>query len=301
MKILVAGGSGFIGSHIVSELVDNHPEASVGILTRKAKSGGSRPRTTHVQGDVTEPSSLSGPAHGIDVAVHCVQFPNHPVENPAKGWTYERVDGKGTRNLVKACTTAGVRRFVYLSGAGAGPGRPEPWFRAKHEGEEAVRQSGMEYAILRPSWVYGPEDHSLNRFVSFTRHFPFVPVIGNGKAKVQPISVFDIAKVAALCATRGEAPNRTFELGGPEELSMNEILRTLQRVLGKRRPLIHSPTAVMKLVAHVLALLPNPPLSPSAIDFILMEERVDPRPAEEFFGIKLETLETGLRRYLAQK
>lgn len=299
MNILVAGGSGFIGSHIVRELVEHSPDSAVRILTRKPKA--SNPwgqRVAYVGGDVTVPQSLSDSLQGVDVVVHCVQFPNHPVENPAKGWTYQRVDGQGTRNLVEACTAAGVRRFVYLSGAGAGPGRPEPWFRAKHEAEEAVRQSGMEYAILRPSWVYGPEDRSLNRFVSLTRHFPFVPVIGNGKARVQPTSVFDVAKVAALCVTRAQAPNRIFELGGPEELSMNEILRTLQKVLGKRRVLVHSPVAVMKLAARVLALLPNPPLSPSAIDFILMEERVNPRPAEEFFGMKFETLETGLRRYL---
>lgn len=300
MNILVAGGSGFIGSHIVRELVESCPDAVVRILTRKAKSANPWGRqVAYAEGDVTVTRSLSGPVEGVDAAVHCVQFPNHPVENPAKGWTYERVDGQGTRNLVEACAKAGVRRFVYLSGAGAGPGKVQPWFRAKHMAEEAVRQSGMEYAILRPSWVYGPEDRSLNRFVSLTRHFPFVPVIGNGKAKVQPISVFDIAKVAALCATRAEAPNRVFELGGPQELSMNEILRTLQKVLGKRRPLIHSPVSVMRLVASALALLPNPPLTSSAIDFILMEERVDPSPAEEFFGMKFESLETGLRRYLS--
>jgi len=300
MNLLVAGGSGFIGSHIVQELIERCPDAEVRILTRNAKAGNPREhRIAYVKGDVTVSPSLSGPLRGVDVIVHCVQFPNHPVENPAKGWTYERVDRQGTGNLVEACVKAGVRRFVYLSGAGAGPGRQEPWFRAKHEAEEAVRRSGMEYAILRPSWVYGPEDRSLNRFVSFTRHFPLVPVIGDGRARVQPVSVFDIAKVAALCATRAEAPNRVFELGGPEELSMNEILRTLQKVLGRRRFLMHFPVAAMKLAARVLALLPNPPLSPSAIDFILMEERVDPRPAEEFFGMKFETLETGLRRYLS--
>lgn len=299
MNLLVAGGSGFIGSHIVRELVEHSLESAVRILTRKPKAASPwGPRVECAAGDVTVPGSLSDPLQGVDVVVHCVQFPNHPVENPAKGWTYERVDGQGTRNLVKACRAAGVRRFVYLSGAGAGPGRSEPWFRAKHEAEEAVRQSGMEYAILRPSWVYGPEDRSLNRFVSLTRRSPVIPVIGNGRSRVQPVSVFDVAKVAALCATRAQSPNAIFELGGPEELSMNEILRAVQRVLGKRRLLVHSPVAVMRLMARVLALLPNPPLTPSAIDFILMEERVDPRPAEEFFGMKFETLETGLRRYL---
>ena len=299
MNLLVAGGSGFIGSHIVRELVEQSPESIIRILTRKptAKKS-SAARIEYAVGDVMAPQSLNAPMQGIDVVVQCVQFPNHPIENPARGWTYERVDGEGTRNIVQACLTAGVRRFIYLSGAGAGPGRSEPWFRAKHEAEQAVRQSGLEYAILRPSWVYGPEDRSLNRFVMLARRSPVIPVIGNGRSRVQPVSVFDVAKVAALCATRAQAPNTVFELGGPEELSMNEILRTVQKILGKRRILMHSPVSMMKLAGRVLALLPNPPLTPSAIDFILMEERVDPRPAEQFFGMKFESLETGLRRYL---
>jgi len=299
MNLLVAGGSGFIGSHIVRELIEHSPESAVRILTRKTKAESPwGPRVQYAAGDVTVPQSLTALLQGVDVVIHCVQFPNHPVENPAKGWTYERVDGQGTWNLVNACMPAGVHRFVYLSGAGAGPGRSEPWFHAKHEAEQAVRQSGMEYAILRPSWVYGPEDRSLNRFVMLARRSPVIPVIGNGRSRVQPVSVFDVAKVAALSATRAQAPNAVFELGGPEELSMNEILRTVQKILGKRRILMHSPVVVMKLVTRVLALLPNPPLTPSAIDFILMEERVDPRPAEEFFGMKFESLEAGLRRYL---
>ncbi len=297
MNFLVAGGTGFIGSHIVRELAHDSASASIRILTRTPKRAVLQ-SATYIQGDVTSPPSLSAAAQYIDVAIHCVQFPNHPVENPSKGWTYAKVDGEGTRNLVQACARAGVRRFVYLSGAGAGPGRGQPWFQAKHLAEDAVRQSGMEYAILRPSWVYGPGDRSLNRLVAFTRHLPFVPVIGNGQARVQPLSVFDLARVAALCVTRAEPPDRVFELGGPEELSMDEILRVVQKVLGKRRPLMHSPAPLVKFVARGLALLPNPPLTPSAIDFILMEEKVDPRPAEEYFGMKFEKLESALRRYL---
>jgi hypothetical protein len=79
---------------------------------------------------------------------------------------------------------------------------------------------------------------------------------------------------------------------------MNEILRTVQKVLRKRRPLMHSPVPIVRLAARVLALLPNPPLTPSAIDFILMEEKTDPRNAEQYFGMKFESLESGLRRYL---
>jgi uncharacterized protein YbjT (DUF2867 family) len=296
MNILVAGGSGFIGSHIVREILQNYPAEAVRIMSRRPASPKGHLETC--RGDVTDPTSLPACVRGIDVVVQCVQFPNHPVENASRGWTYERIDGEGTVNLIRAAKDASVRRFVYLSGAGTAPGKPQPWFRAKHRAEEAVRNSGMEYAIFRPSWIYGPGDRSLNRLVAFTRRLPFVPVIGDGKARVQPVSVFDLARIAARAAASAEPPNRVFDVGGPQELSMNEILRTVQRVIGKRRPLLHAPSGVMKVISRGLAILPNPPLSPSAIDFIQMEERVDPRPTEEYFGIRFEELESALRRYL---
>jgi uncharacterized protein YbjT (DUF2867 family) len=296
MNILVAGGSGFIGSHIVREFLQNFPADTVRVMSRNPVRKNDRIEVC--RGDVTEPETLPPCVRGIDVVVQSIQFPNHPVENPSRGWTYEKFDGEGTRNLVLAALNAAVRRYVYLSGAGTAPGRQEPWFRAKHLAEEAVRASGMEHAIFRPSWIYGPGDRSLNRLIAFTRRLPFVPVIGTGMAKVQPVSVFDLSRVVALAATVPQPPNRVFEVGGPQELSMNEILRAVQDVLGKRRPLLHAPTAVMKLLSRGMAILPNPPLSPSAIDFIQMEEKVDPRPTEEYFGIRFEELKTALRSYL---
>jgi nucleoside-diphosphate-sugar epimerase len=289
MSVLVAGAAGFIGSHVVRELLRRGEHEVVG-LSRSPRSGEIEWR----QGDVTEPATLREAARGIDCVVHAVQFPNHPIENPARGWTYMNVDAHGTRNMVAACREHGVRRFVYLSGAGVDEPRTEVWFEAKRIAEAAVRESGMEWVILRPSWIYGPEDHSLNKLVGFTRRLPFVPVIGDGKATVEPSHVDDVAAVAASAVDLSTATNRVFELGGPETLSMNEILRTIQEVLGVQKPLVHHPVPLMKAAAAVARLLPSPPLSPAAIDFLLMELHVDPRPAEETFGIRFRPLKEGL-------
>lgn len=295
----MTGGTGFIGSHVVRELLALYPAIPLRILTRRLQTGNPwGRRVTFVQGNVTAPATLPPAVAGIDAVVHCVQFPNHPVEDPARGWTYLEVDGKGTKNLVEECKRTGVRRFVYFSGAGVSKDKNQPWFRAKSMAEDSIRASGMEYVIFRPSWVYGPEDRSLNKFVSFTRYLPFVPVIGNGGVRIQPISVFDVARVAALAVSKTEATNKVFDLGGPQELNIDQVLRTVQRVLGKRRVLVHHPVVFMKFVAGLMSILPNPSLSPSAIDFILTETRVDPRPAEEIFGVRFESLEAGLHRYL---
>lgn len=300
MRVLISGGTGFVGSAIVARLRQPGRGHELRCLSRHAdRLSPWGADVALVPGDVRDARSLQRAVEGVDCVVHCVQFPNHPVENPRRGLTYEAIDGQGTINLVRACQGAGVRRIVYLSGAGTRAGRSEPWFRAKWTAEEAIRASGLEYVILRPSWIYGKDDRSLNRFVTFVRYLPIVPVIGDGKACVQPAFVEDIGRVGALAVDEAAATNRVFELGGPETLSMDAIIRTVQRVLGKHQPLLHQPVALVKLGAALLQLLPNPPLSPAAIDFILMEEPVDPAPAEATFGLRFRRLEEGLRTYLA--
>jgi NADH dehydrogenase len=156
----------------------------------------------------------------------------------------------------------------------------------------------MEYVILQPSWIYGPDDRSMNKFVGFVRHLPIVPVIGSGKERMQPVFVEDAGQVAAAAVDEPEAANRTFELGSSPPITMDEILRTIMRVLGKPRPLVHQPAWLVKIPASLLQYLPNPPLSPGAIDFIVMDEPVDPTDAERVFGVRFRGLEEGLRTYL---
>jgi NADH dehydrogenase len=268
------------------------------VMTRNPGRAQAVPGVEYVRGDVGDAASLDAATRGIEVVVHAVQFPNHPVENPRKGWTYEQVDGAGTERMVAAAKQNGVRRFVYLSGAGTRPGRTEPWFRAKERAERAITSSGMEYVILRPSWIYGPDDRSMNKFVSFVKLLPVVPVIGSGREQVQPASVYDVARVAAAAVDEPAATNKVFELGSSTPVSMDEIIRTIMRVLGKRKPLVHQPAWLVKIPAAVIQYLPNAPLSPGAVDFITMDERVDPSEAERVFGVRFRTLEEGLREYL---
>jgi uncharacterized protein YbjT (DUF2867 family) len=298
MRIVVTGGTGFIGREVVSRLLETGTDQVV-ITTRTPERaprfGG---RVEAVQAFAGDATSLGKAFARADVVIHTIQFPNHPVEDPGRGRTYMEVDGEGTRIAVQVAKHMGVRRFVYLSGAGAGQGRPQSWFRAKDMAEAAIRESGLEHALLRPSWIYGAGDHSMNRFVFFCRHLPVVPVIGDGTTFVYPISVHDVARAVADSARREDARDKALELGGPERLSMDQIIRTIQKVLGKRRPLLHHPAKLMKLLVLPMQLLPQPMLSPGAIDFILQEVELDPKPAMDYFGFPFRPLEQGLREYL---
>ena len=298
-SILVAGGSGFIGRAVVRHLVASgadvlvmtaHPERSGAAIA----SMGARA----VAGDVQDPPSLARAVEGASAVVQALTFPTFPVEKKSRGFTFEAFDHLGTERLVTAAAAAGVGRFVYASGSGAAPDAPEVRYRAKWGGEQAVLASRIPAAIVRPSWVYGPEDRALNRFVTLYRRLPFVPVVGDGKQRLQPVLIDDVASVLARAA-EPSAPTGTFEIGGPEVMSMDGVLTVMMAVLGKRKPLLHVPASLPKLGSLFLQVLPKPPLSPDAVDFLTGDALADTGPLLAAFpDLELTPLREGLASYL---
>jgi NADH dehydrogenase len=253
------------------------------------------------QADVTGADGLPDALAGVETLVICLGFRNSPIEAPRRGRTFERVDADGTVALVAAAKAAGVRRLVYMSGAGAAPDAPRHWFRAKWRAEEAVRASGIPYTIFRPSWIYGPGDKSLNRFLGFARWLPFVPQIGNGRQVVAPVFVDDMGRLVADALETPAATGATLEVGGPETLTMDAVVREALHVQGRRRLILHAPAGLMKLLTRPLTLLPSPPMTPDAIDFVVQSAQVDTGPLTAALPRRLTPLAEGLASYLAPK
>jgi uncharacterized protein YbjT (DUF2867 family) len=297
--ILVAGGSGFIGAAVVRKLVFQGEE--VAVMTAhpdrsRATIEGMGARV--VLGDVLDPPSLDRAVEGAEAVVQALTFPTFPAEKPRKRYTFEEFDHLGTERLVTAATRAGAGRYVYSSGASAAPDSPKVRYRAKWSGEEAIRATGISHAIIRPSWVYGPEDPGLNKFVAFHRWLPFVPVIGDGSQRLQPVFVEDVAD-AMVEAAGPSGPTGTFEIGGPEVLTMNEVLRTMMEVRGKVKPLVHFPAFLPKLAGLFLEVLPKPPLSREAVDIATADAVADTSKLLREFDLTLTPLRAGLSTYLA--
>jgi len=297
--VAVAGGSGFVGRSIVRELAARGNRVIV--LSHRPPIATTDRLIEFRQADVTRPDDLPKALAGVDTLVICLAFRNSPIEAPRRGQTFERVDAGGTETLVAAARTAGIRRLVYISGAGAAPDALRHWFRAKWRAEEAVRGSGIVYTIFRPSWIYGPGDHSLNRFLGFARWLPFVPQIGNGKQLLAPVFVNDIGALVGDALVAPAATNATLEVGGPETLTMDEVIREALRILHKRRPIIHAPVVLMKLFTRPLTLLPSPPMTPDAIDFVVQSAPVDTAPLTAMLPRHLTPLAEGLASYLAPR
>lgn len=298
MNIVVAGGTGFLGSSIAAELAGaGH---SVDVLSRNAT-----PIRTSAGGelgarraDVTQPDSLLGTLDGADAVVAAVTFPNYPMEMPRKGLTFDRFDRGGTENLIAEAARAGVTHFFYISGAGADPSSARSWYRAKGWAEEAAITSGLRYAILRPSWAYGPGDRALGRLEMISRWSPVVPRIGVREQRIQPVYVKDIAHAVRLVFDDDDKWNETYEIGSADVLSMHEVITTMLEVTNRRRLVLPVPAPVMQVATLPLMLLPKPLLSPRGVAFAIQNGVVDISKLQSRLGFTPRPLRDGLKEYM---
>jgi uncharacterized protein YbjT (DUF2867 family)/ligand-binding SRPBCC domain-containing protein len=299
LTVGVAGGTGFVGGGIAAELhARGHRVVVLSHRGEPARLG--LPDTVEMRSaDVTSERGLTTAMDGLDALVIALAFPNSPIEAPRRGRTFQAVDAEGTQRLVAAGQAANVGRIVYLSGAGAAPDASRHWFRAKWQAEEAIRSSGRSWTIIRPTWIYGPRDVSLNRFIGLARRLPFVPLTNRGRQLLAPVFVDDVAHLVADSLVDEAAVDQVFELGGPEVLPMRDIIRTALRVARVKRPILPGPTLLLKLGVLPLTLLPAPPMTPDAIDFINQPATVDTSPLLARMPRRLTPLEEGLATYLS--
>jgi NADH dehydrogenase len=198
-------------------------------------------------GDVTRRDSLTGALEGTDAVVHLVGIISQVGDS-----TFENVHVHGTQNLLDESRAAGVRRFVHMSALGTRSQAASQYHRTKWAAEEAVRRSGLDYTIFRPSIIFGPEDHFVNLFARIARCSPIIPVMGDGKTRFSPIAVESVARAFALAVTNSECVGQTLDLCGSETLTFDHMLDEILAVLGRRRLKLHVPLALARAQAAFL-------------------------------------------------
>jgi uncharacterized protein YbjT (DUF2867 family) len=294
MKVIVTGATGFVGPRVANAIVDAGHE--VRVLERKSGSwqkAGIRCQEA-VQGDMTDPDSLRRAVRGAEAVVHLVAIRQGRPEQ------FQRVMIEGTRNLLAACD-AGIKRFVLMSALGTDEHTKDlvPYYNAKWQEEQDLKDSGLEHVIFRPSFVFGRNGGILPTFMKLARLAPFTGIIGSGEQRIQPIWIDDVGACFAKSVDLPEAANRTFELGGPEVVTWNELWQRIRSVLGvRRRPTVHLPTSLMRIPAAVTERLPgNIPLTRDLLTMLETGDNVTTNAdAVETFKLPLVPLDEQLRR-----
>ena len=272
MKILILGGSGFVGGHLSRRLAqDGH---AITIATRYApdcRGLAVVPGITIRQFDPYDPDELSGQLEGHDAAINLVGILNERIMGGGKG--FRRAHVELVETLINACVRTGTRRLIHMSALNAGQGESQ-YLKTRGEAEnlveEAFRQGRLDTTIMRPSTIFGPDDSFLNRFASLLKIAPVLPM-ARPQARFAPVYVGDVAEAFARVIERPESSGKVHELCGPEEWTLVELVRWLRGQLGLKRAVVGLPDTLGRLQGLTFDFVPGKPFSSDNFKSLLID------------------------------
>lgn len=279
-RIFITGGTGFVGSALLTAL-GNRP---LRLLVRDIDKHGEH-ESQHievVEGDVTNAGSLRETMSNCSTVIHLVAI----IEESGNR-TFDQVIRQGTENVINEARAAGVRRFIQMSALGAA-NKPEfPYHQAKWRAEEAVRASGLDWTIFRPSIIFGPGDGFITTLAGVVRTFPIMPVVGDGRSQFQPVAVEDVAAGFLNALDNPVTIHETLELGGPDVLTYEQLLQLIAQHLGKTRRSLHIPVPLMRAVVTAAQPLPKklrPPVTRDQLKMLALDNTTSNSATERLIG-----------------
>ncbi len=300
-SVFITGGTGFIGRHLLEALKEKG--CAVRCLVRNSADAAA----CHGKGfetwagNILDRESLKGSLDGITMVVHLAGI----IEEKAD-MTFEMVHVEGTKNLVDEAKQAGAKHFFYQSALGASRNSPFRYQRTKAEAEEIVKDSGIPYTIFRPSLVIGEEDDFTEKLKRLIRLSPVVAVPGDGNARFQPIDVDDWVTCFLTIIGNENALGKTYEFGGPEHLTYNEIVMLLMEVMGTKKTIVHMPTIFARAGVPFISVAKGlgrflgkdiPSVTSEQIRFLGMDNICELDSVEKLFGFKPITCRESLWKF----
>lgn len=291
MRVFLTGATGFVGGHLLKQLVNEGH--SIRALVRDPQRSGSvkGSQIELVAGDIVDGTGLDEGMRGCDTVIHLVGI----IAETGKA-TFESVHHVGTRNMTEAARRSGITRFIHMSALGVRADGVAEYQTSKWKGEEAVRGSGIPFCILRPSLIFGAGSGFTAQMLDVMHKAPlFRPVPGNGKPLFRPIFVGDVAACFSQALTNPKAIGQTIELGGADELPLNDILAEIARCAGIRKHPLHIPLVFMFVGAALAqALLSHPPITVEQLRMLKEGSTCDIGPMRQVFGIRPVGFRSGL-------
>lgn len=307
MRVLVIGGTGFIGQQVVGRLVAQGD--AVFVPTRRLPSARELlvyPTVTVLPGDVNDEKVLDGLVSGMDAVVNLVGVLH---STPAKGGEpfgadFARAHVALPQKIAAACARQGVPRLVHVSALGASQSGPSQYLRSKAAGEKAVlavaqSEPGLCVTILRPSVVFGPRDNFMNLFAGLAKWFWVLPLAGS-RSRMQPVYVVDVAQVVANCLANPHLCGNTYDLAGPNVYTLGELVGLAAKYSGHPRPVIDLPMSLGRLQAFFFECLPGEPLMSRDNLDSLKTDNVAAKPMDPALGVIPTPLEAIIPTYLGK-
>ena len=241
-------------------------------------------------GEVTDADSVREAVEGVDGVVHLAA-----IIRERGGLTLDQVNHLGTRNVAVAAKEAGARCLVYLGAIGVRDEPRFPYFRSKWRAEQAVIASGVPYTILRASIQFGEGDEFINTLAGVIKAFPVVPVAGDGRPRFQPIAVEDVAECIAQTLDREKLRGQMIEVGGPKQLTYDEIIESIAKTYRLRRLKAHVPLAIMRRIVWTMEkTLPYPPATLHQLAMLAIDNITQLDALERVFGFRPRPLEDNI-------
>ncbi len=302
--ITIYGGSGLIGRHVVRAIAKTGARMRVAVrrpdLALHLQPLGDVGQINAVQANVRFPDSLLAAADGADAVINLVG-----ILFPTGKQTFKSVQDEGARHVAETARAAGASALVHISAIGADADSPSAYARSKALGEDAIKDLYPEAVILRPSVVFGPEDDFFNRFAKLARIAPALPLIGGGRTRFQPVYAGDVAKAVMAGLTGKAKAGLPYELGGPEVLTLKEVMQRVLTYTMRKRLLVPEPFWLAKLQAAFLQWLPKPPLTIDQVrllqtDNVVSEAAIKARRTLEGLGIEPVAVAAVVPGYLEQ-
>jgi NADH dehydrogenase len=294
MNVLVAGGTGFIGRHLVRELIG---AGHYVLLIQRPASRTIAPTGDRVRPVKIDPAFDIAPQEfSVDAIINLVGIIR---EFPSKGITFHEAHVEVTKNLVDFARQAGAARFLQMSALGVSPDARGGYMQSKRDAERQVMESGLEWVIFRPSVVFGLDDHIVTLFSKLLGKLPVIGVVGDGQYKLQPVHVSNVCAGFVRALNDDRAIGKIFEFGGPEIMTFNKMLDLIGEALGKRKVRkMHISPAIMKVAASLLKSFENFPITPEQIDMLLRGNYTDDNSYYEFLGRPPIGFESGIAEFL---
>ena len=292
-KIFLTGGTGFVGTEILEELVRN--KYKVKVLIHSPKPTTSSKFVKIVRGDVRNIEPFVDSVKGCDAVIHLVGIIR---EIPWKGVTYERLHVEATKNMITVAKENKIKRFIHMSANGAKP-KGTKYQTTKYRAEQLVKNSGLTYTIFRPSIIFGEYDNFINRLAR-QMSFGIVPYVGDGNYQLQPVSVKTVAEAFVKSINNKKAFNKTYHLGGPDIYSYKELLDLIASIKGLKMIKIPIPAWFVKIFSSSFGWLPQFPITNGQVTMLLEGNTCDYEDVKYDLELVDSDLKESIKDYLVK-